>query len=243
VLVVRCCYNPQLHSSILVFGLSRDKKRWLLQLCALIYETANAKERDGAQQSTPICDIGRIEREVGLMVTLTRKHIVFLYGVESLLFTRWPYATGEPVWSATNLIASISLAGIAALLCSFARLGMYGHDMTAQKYWQYTTTARKFAALVYYSSLSFVFLLCISGVMSSYCRVAFGRQQAPTYLATQLFILDSVFAAYVIVLALATQAGAYVLVYSIYYCFLTMYPEIVYMFTHFYFLALFPMLY
>ena len=227
----------------MVFGLSRDKKRWLSQLCALIYETANAKERDGAQQSAPICDIGRIEREVGLMVTLTRKHIVFLYGVESLLFTRWPYATGEPVWSATNLIASISLAGIAALLCSFARLGMYGHDMTAQKYWQYTTTARKFAALVYYSSWSFVFLLCISGVVSSYCRVAFGRQQAPTYLATQLFILDTVFAAYVMVVALATQAGAYVLVYSLYYCFLTMYPEIVYMFTHFYFLALFPMLY
>jgi len=40
-----------------------------------------------------------------------------------------------------------------------------------------------------------------------------------------------------------SKAGLYVLVYVVYRCSLCVYPEVAYMFRHFYFLALFPTLY
>jgi len=174
---------------------------------------------------------------------LTRRHVFFLYAMEAMLFTQWPYYASEHMLSCTNLLAPVSLFAIGCLFFSYSTLAMHGTSSAAQKWWQYTTAARKIAALVYYSSVSFVLFVAV-------CALFFGcgpRRKVhaspyAAYCATVLYTLDCIFVACIVVIALLRQAGFYVLVYGFYYVFLHTHAEINYMFRHFYFLALVPML-
>jgi hypothetical protein len=172
------------------------------------------------------------------MPALSTRNVVLLYAIESMLFTTWPYSMAESVYTVTNLIAPASLVGIACLLCSYARLAMYGTDGTAQRMWQHTTTFRKFAALLYYSSVLFVISMACCTVFVTFLRRRLRRtnQQGPMY------VLDCVFVAYIVIVALMKKSVVLVLFYVVYFFFLRMHAEIQYMVTHFYFLALFPML-
>lgn len=159
-----------------------------------------------------------------------------------MLFTKWPSIAVGNV-SCTNLIGPVSLIGITCLLCSHARLAMYGKDRFAQQWWQHTTTARKVFALAYYSSVSFVVSIVLGTLLILYLRKQFQRKQVTVlYSETTLYVLDGVFTTYIVTQALVNQASLYILVYFTYYTFLRMYFEIKYMFSHFYFLALFSML-
>jgi len=174
---------------------------------------------------------------------LTRRHVVFLYAVEAMLFTQWPYYASEHVLSCTNLLAPVSLFAIGCLLCSYSTLAMHGTSSTAQELWQCTTTARKIAALVYYSSVSFVFFVAFCALFwSCLARRIMRSSPRAAYTATVFYTLDCVFVTCVVVVALVRQAGIYVLVYAFYYVFLQMHAQINYVFRHFYFLALVPML-
>ena len=179
-----------------------------------------------------------------VMSALSTRNVVLLYAIEGMLFTRWPYYTADSVYACTNLIAPASLVGIACLLCSYTRLAMYGTDSAALKFWQHTTTFRKFAALLYYSSVLFVISVVCCTVLVTFLRRRLSRtnQQGPMYAKTVLYVLDCVFVAYIVIVALMKKQAALVLFYVVYYFFLRMHAEIRYMVTHFYFLALFPML-
>jgi len=174
---------------------------------------------------------------------LTRRHVAFLYAVEGMLFTQWPYYASEHVLSSTNLLAPVSLVAIGCLLCSYSTLAMHGTSSAAQECWQYTTAARKVASLVYYSSISFVVFVALCALLWSCVarRIVHSSPRAP-YGATVLYTLDAVFVAYIVVIAVVRQAGFYVLVYAFYYVFLYMHAELNYVFRHFYFLALVPVL-
>lgn len=178
------------------------------------------------------------------MPALSTRNVVLLYAIESMLFTTWPYSMADGVYAVTNLIAPASLVGIACLLCSYARLAMYGTDGTAQRMWQHTTTFRKFAALLYYSSVLFVISMACCTVFVTFLRRRLRRtnQQGPMYAKTVLYVLDCVFVAYIVIVALMKKSVVLVLFYVVYFFFLRMHAEIQYMVTHFYFLALFPML-
>jgi len=176
---------------------------------------------------------------------LTRRHVVFLYALESILFTLWPYVASDSILSMTNLIAPIALLGVGCLLYSYVRLCIHGQLSAELCWWQYTTTARKIAALSYWSSPVFVALLLLCTGLVVYVR---GKRTETTqsfvcYLKTPLHVIDCVFTAYVIVAAIANQAALYVFVYLLLYIFLFSYSEIAYMATHIYFLALFCTLY
>ena len=171
-------------------------------------------------------------------------YVVCLYILESLLFTLWLYVASEAVYSTTNLMAPCALLGIGCLLCSHARMLMYGHDGVALLWWQHTATARKIAVVLYYSSASLLLVLASCSAMASYARAKLGpKHRDVSYAATQLYVLDCVLCVYILTIALMRKAGWYVLVYVVYSCSLYVYPEVAYMFRHFYFLALFPTLY
>ena len=179
-----------------------------------------------------------------MMTVLSTRNVVLLYAIEGMLFTRWPYYTADSVYACTNLIAPASLVGIACLLCSYTRLAMYGTDRTAQKCWEHTTAFRKVAALLYYSSVLFVISVVCCTVLATFLRRIFcpTPRQGPLYAKTVLYVLDCVFVAYIVIVALMKKSAILVLFYVVYYFFLQMHAEIRYMVTHFYFLALFPML-
>jgi len=171
-------------------------------------------------------------------------YVVCLYILESLLFTLWPYVASEAVYSTTNLMAPCALLGIGCLLCSHARMLMYGRDGVALVWWQHTATARKIAVVLYYSSASLLLVLASCSAISSYVRTKIGpKHRVVSYAGTQLYVLDCVLCVYILTIALMSKAGLYVLVYVVYSCSLYVYPEVAYMFRHFYFLALFPTLY
>jgi len=173
---------------------------------------------------------------------LSMRNIVLLYFLENVLFTRWPYSMRESIYSYTNLIGPTSLFAIRCLLCSFARLGMYGTNKTAQTYWQYTTTVRKLAAVVYYSSVLFVLFVICCTVITIAIRRRFRRGNPELmYLKTVLYVPDSIFVAYIVVIALLNKCMIFILPYVVYYFFLHMHAEIRYIFINFYLLALFPM--
>jgi len=177
------------------------------------------------------------------MLSLPARHIMLLYAIEGMLFTRWPYYMAESVYSCTNLIAPVSLLGITCLLCSYARLTMYGIDGIAQRYWEYTTVFRKFAALMYYSSILLVLFVVVCTVVTTCLRRQFrDNQYSLTYSGALLYALDCVFMAYIVVIALLSKSIFSIFIYVLYHFFFHMYAEIRYIFTHFYFLALFPML-
>jgi len=120
---------------------------------------------------------------------------------------------------------------------------MYGADSTAQKCWQHTTVFRKVAALAYYSSNFLVVLVVCCTVSVTFLRKRLCcARYSPGYAETVLYVLDCIFVAYIMIFALMNKAVILILVYVTYYFFLQMHTEIQYMFTHFYFLALFPML-
>jgi len=116
-------------------------------------------------------------------------HVVCLYILESLLFTQWPYVASEAVYSTTNLMAPCALLGISCLLCSHARMLMYGHDGVALLWWQHTATARKIAVVLYYSSASLLLVLGSCSAISSYARTKIcSSHGVVSHAATQLTV-------------------------------------------------------
>jgi len=184
------------------------------------------------------------------MEDLTRRHVVSLYLIESLFFTRWPYVATESLLSLTNLMAPISLFGIACLLCSYVRLCTHGQHSDQLHWWQYTSTFRKIAALSYWSSPWFVGLLVVGSGLASTVRDqtyygTFNVMHAVAYRALHniVYVADSVFTGYVMLAALVNDAALSVVLYVMYYIFLRKYSEISYMISHLFFLVVFITLY
>jgi len=184
------------------------------------------------------------------MEELTKRHVVSLYLIESLFFTRWPYVASESLLSLTNLMAPVSLVGIACLLFSYVHLCTRGDHSDQMHWWQHTSSARKMAALSYWSSPYFVGLLIVGS--ASKCIV-----QGPLYSGGDsvlqvsasrivhniVSVIDWVFTAYVMVAALLNDAALCAFLYVIYYIFLRKYSEISYMISHLFFLVVFITLY
>jgi len=119
------------------------------------------------------------------------------------------------------------------------------HLLDELRWWQYTTTARKIAALSYWSSPFFECLLLLCTVLSKYVRgkITSSPQTFVRGAERQLHIVDCVFTAYVVVAAILNQRLHFLLVYLMLYIFLYSYSEIEYMAIHLFFLSVFCTLY
>ena len=184
---------------------------------------------------------------VQVMGELTRRHVVFLYSIESILITLWPYVAEQPLFTPTNLIGLISLLAIFCLLYAFVRLCVRGSLTGELRWWQYTTALRKMSALSYWSSPTFVVLLLVCTALGTFVQSVLGssRKKEWWYYCVERpsHTVDCVFTAYVVLAAVVNKAASAVVIYLILYVFTYLYAEIAFMCTHFYFLALFCTLY
>jgi len=184
------------------------------------------------------------------MENLSKRHVVFLYLIESLFFTRWPYVATESLSSLTNLMTPVSLFGIACLLYSYVRLCTHGCHGKQLGWWEHTVTYRKIAALSYWSSPRFVGLLVVG---SGFASIVQGKIYSGTYdvmhgvackaLRNIIYVADSMFTGYVMLATLINDAALSVGLYVMYYIFLRKYSEISYMISNFFFLVVFTTLF
>jgi hypothetical protein len=180
------------------------------------------------------------------MENLSKRHVVFLYLLESLFFTRWPYVATESLVSLTNLMTPVSLFGIACLLYSYVRLCTHGYHGKQLGWWQHTSTYRKIAALSYWSSPRFVGLLIVGSGLASIVQ---GKIYPGTYdvmhavacraLRNIIYVTENMFTGYVMLAALIHDAALSVGLYVMYYIFLRKYSEIRYIISNFFFLIVF----
>ena len=158
---------------------------WYSDMCiAHLYSMASCKEHTIKTGGIPRRCGPRQRPTRGMGVACDKQrvsgcnYVVCLNVLESLLFTLWPYVASEAVCSTTNLMAPCALLGIGCLLCSHARMLMYGHDGVALLWWQHTATARKIAVVLYYSSASLLLVLASCSAISSYVRTKIGPKQS-----------------------------------------------------------------
>jgi len=185
---------------------------------------------------------------------LMRQHSLLLYCWESMLFTRWPYAKDERLYSSTNSMIFVGMCGLAASAIVFLckRMSRVMPLVTQQRFnvaifsanaWEYSIVVRKLSVILFYTEPPFVMVCLMTwACLEAFCATIFGRRHKTLSVQCKECI-SCVFTLIVLIVMTVHHMALFCLPYLIQLAFLSKISDMAYIFKHLYFLSFFVFLY